>query len=136
MPTIAPKYPKANNPFRFVKDILREKKYILNTEQDEKDYIPFLINRSLSYHIDCILYVEQIASRPTIPNKWAYDYYFHAIRAKYRPFQEWIKKETNDVTEMLMEYYQVNRRRAEEYQQLLNKEQIDLIKEDMEQGGY
>lgn len=123
------------NPFRFANDILKDKKYIMNTEQDEKDYNPFLINRALSYHIDCILYAEQMAMRRDIPNKWAYDYYFHAIRPMKRRFMKWPKKEKDEMTQLLMQYYNVNRRRAEEYQNLLTESQIASIKEDMEKGG-
>ena len=44
------------SPFDYVDLILHKKK-----EDDELqfgDYAPFLVNRSLSYHLDCVLYVN------------------------------------------------------------------------------
>jgi len=127
---------KEDNPFRFVSDVQKDKKYIMLTEQDEKEYNSFLTNRALSMHIDSILHTEIIGRYPDIPNKWAYDYYFHSLRQMKRPFQKWPKKVKDEDLEIIMEYYQISRVKAEYYQELLSNEQITKIKEDMEKGGF
>ena len=38
------------NPFDFVKEILQGKKQLIVDDLTEKEYNPFIINRSLSYH--------------------------------------------------------------------------------------
>jgi hypothetical protein len=43
-----------SNPFDYVNAILQNKKQLIVDEITEKDYNPFLTNRSLSYHKDCI----------------------------------------------------------------------------------
>ena len=40
--------------------ILEKKKSVFRDELDYKDYKPFLINRALSYHMDCVLYVNEM----------------------------------------------------------------------------
>ncbi len=125
----------AENPFRFVNDILQDKKYIMTSEEEEKGYNPFLINRSLSMHIDCILHVAEIAKYSDIPNKWAFDYYFNAIRKAKRRFQKWPKKVTDEDLEVIQEYYRCNRQIAEDYLTILKPEDLDSIRKDMEKGG-
>ena len=44
-----------SNPFDYVNDILYTKNYLL---VDEEEYVPFLTNRSLSYHVDCIMFAN------------------------------------------------------------------------------
>ena len=107
----------------------------MHTEQDEKEYPSFLINRALSMHVDSVLFAEQIAKFRDIPSKWAYDYYFYSIRSMKRGYSKWPKKEENEITEALMQYYQVNRRNAENYQKILTEKQINSILQDMEKGG-
>lgn len=124
-----------DNPFRFANSILFTKEYLMNSEEDERSYVPFLINRALSYHLDCIFYVYEIAKQPNMPNKWAYDYYFHSIKKMKRKFTKWPKKEKDETVQLLMQYYQVNRKRAEEYKALLDNAQIVLIMNEMEKGG-
>ena len=53
-----------------------------------------------------------------------------------RPFQKWPKKVKDEDLEIIMEYYQISRVKAEYYQELLSDEQITKIKEDMEKGGF
>jgi len=41
-----------------IPSILQTKKCVINDEIDQKDYVPFVVNRALSYHMDCILYAN------------------------------------------------------------------------------
>mgnify|MGYP006262747003 CR=1 FL=1 len=61
------------NPFEFVNSITFNKNDIL--EQDElleKEYAPFLVNRSLSYHQDCILFANEVNRRFDMPHTVSY----------------------------------------------------------------
>lgn len=124
-----------NNPFRFLTSIQESKEYLMNTEQDEKEYNSFLMARGLSYYIDSILYVNEISLYPDIPNKFHYDYLFHSIRKMKRKYSKWPKKIKDEELRMIMEFYQVNRRKAEDYQLLLTDEQLKDIEISMEKGG-
>ena len=43
-----------------VPSILQTKKSVFRDQLDYKDYKPFMVNRALSYHMDCILYVNEL----------------------------------------------------------------------------
>ena len=58
-----------SNPFDYVNQILYGKKDLIVDELTEKDYIPFLINRSLSYHKDCIIYANEMNRRHFLDKK-------------------------------------------------------------------
>ena len=62
-------------------------------ELTEKDYIPFLVNRSLSYHSDCIMYANEMNRRHYLDKKLQNDFLLNTIRSKKRPFAKWVKSE-------------------------------------------
>ena len=47
------------NPFEYANDLMVKESYDMDIEQ-RKDYKEFLINRSLSYQLDLIYFVNQI----------------------------------------------------------------------------
>ena len=42
------------SPFDYVNQILQGKKQLIVDDVTESEYVPFLVNRSLSYQIDCV----------------------------------------------------------------------------------
>ena len=126
------------NPFEFVnainitkKDIIRESD---NPDLMEKQYNPYIINRSLSNFIDTILYSNEINKNPHIDSKLQFDYYLNSVRSAKR-FSKWHKREENPDIESIQEYYKVNYARALEYSKVLTAEQIDHIKQRIIKGG-
>jgi hypothetical protein len=75
-----------------IPSILQTKKDVLN---NESDYVPFVVNKALSFHQDCILYANQINMFPSIPKSVQYQYYINTIRPYKRHFKKWLKKEKN-----------------------------------------
>ena len=123
------------NPFEFVNSITFNKNDIL--EQDElleKEYAPFLVNRSLSYHQDCILFANEVNRRFDMPHKLQYQYLLNSIRKRKR-FAQWSKPEKIDDLKVVMDYYQVSRQKGEEYLNILSKKQIGILKRKMSKGG-
>ena len=123
------------NPFEFVNSITFNKNDIL--EQDElleKEYAPFLVNRSLSYHQDCILFAIEVNRRFDMPHKLQYHYLLNSIRKRKR-FAQWSKPEKIDDLKVVMDYYQVSRQKGEEYLNILSKKQIGILKRKMSKGG-
>ena len=123
------------NPFEFVNSITFNKNDIL--EQDElleKEYAPFLVNRSLSYHQDCILFANEVNRRVDMPHKLQYHYLLNSIRKRKR-FAQWSKPEKIDDLKVVMDYYQVSRQKGEEYLNILSKKQIGILKRKMSKGG-
>ena len=101
---------------------------------NEKEYAPFLVNRSLSYHQDCILYANEMNRRFDISHKLQYHYLLNTIRKRKR-FAKWSKPELIDDLNIVMDYYSISREKAEEYLNILTKSEIETLKRRMKKGG-
>lgn len=115
-----------------IPSILQTKKDILETE---KDYVPFLVNRSLSYHMDCILYVNQMNMNGALPQKLQYQYLLNTVRPMKRKFEKWQKASVVKDLDCVKEYFGYSNEKAKEALRILSDEQITLIKEKLEKGG-
>ena len=124
-----------SNPFDYVNSILQNKKNLIVDEQTEKDYVPFLTNRSLSYHRDCVLFANEMNRRPFLDKKLQNSFLINTIRSKKRPFAKWVKSEKSDDIECIKHYYGFSDSKAREALRLLSKEQIQQLKEKTESGG-
>ena len=124
-----------SNPFDYVNAIMQSKKQMIVDELTEKEYNPFLTNRSLSYHKDCIMYANEMNMRHFIDKKLQNDFLLNTIRSQKRPFQKWIKIETNEDIECIKAYFSFSTNKAKECLRILNDEQIKKIKEKVFTGG-
>jgi hypothetical protein len=122
------------NPFDFVNDILISKKNILN-EETEKEYKPFLINRSLSYHYDCIFFVNEMNIRPFASKNMQNSFLINTIRSHKRPFAKWIKSEKSEDLQCIKTYFGYSDDKAKQALSILSDEQIQQLKEKTEIGG-
>ena len=124
-----------SNPFDYVNAILQNKKQLIVDEITEKDYAPFLVNRSLSYHKDCILYANEMNRRHFIDKKLQFDFLLNTVRSQKRPFAKWIKSEKSDDLECIKTVFGFSDSKAREALRLLSKEQIQQLKEQTQTGG-
>ena len=124
-----------SNPFDYVNQILYGKKDLIVDELTEKDYIPFLINRSLSYHKDCILYANEMNRRHLADKKLQYDFLLNTIRSQKRPFAKWVKAEKSEDLECIKQVFGLSDQKAREAKRLLSDEQIQKLKEQTDTGG-
>lgn len=115
-----------------IPSILQTKKDVLD---NEKDYKPYLVNRSISYHIDCILYANQMNMNHHLDGKLQYHYLLNTIRPMKRKFQPWQKTSAIKDIDFIKEYFGYSNDKAKEALRLLTDEQITLIKEQLEKGG-
>lgn len=123
------------NPFDYVNEILHGKKQLIVDEITEKEYLPFIINRSLSYHKDCIMYVNEMNMRHLVDKKLQNDFLLNTVRSKKRPFAKWIKPEKSEDLECIKTIYGFSDTKAREAFRLLSKEQIQKLKELTHKGG-
>jgi hypothetical protein len=123
------------SPFDFVNDILQPKKNLIVDDHTESLYNPFLINRSLSYHYDCLMYVNEVNRRHHIDKKMQNDFLINTIRPQKRKFSKWIKTEKSDDIECLKLFYGFSEVKAREVLNLLSDEDIRKIKEMTDIGG-
>lgn len=123
------------NPFDYVTSILQTKKQIIVDDLTEKDYIPFLVNRSLSYHSDCIMYANEMNRRHFLDKKLQQDFLLNTVRSRKRPFAKWVKSEKSEDIECVKLAYGLSDCKAIEALRLLSDEQIQLLKEKTDTGG-
>lgn len=123
------------SPFDFVNQIIQGKKNLLIDENLEKEYLPFIVNRALSYHTDCIFYANEMNRYPTLDKKMQNDFLLNTIRSRKRPFIKWAKSVENDDIEAIKIFYGYSNQKAMEILSLLSEEQIQTIKTKIDRGG-
>jgi hypothetical protein len=124
-----------SNPFDYVNAILQNKKNLIVDEQTEKAYVPFMVNRSLSYQKDCIIFANEMNRRHFLDKKLQNDYLLNTIRSKKRPFSKWVKAEKSDDLACIKQVYGLSDTKAREALRLLNDEQIQELKQKTDIGG-
>jgi hypothetical protein len=124
-----------SNPFDYATAILQTKKQLIVDDLTEKDYNPFLVNRALSQHKDCLAFANEMNSRHYLEKKLQFDYLLNTVRSMKRPFAKWAKAEKNDDLECVKMVYGLSDSKAREALRLLSKEEIQQIKEKTQKGG-
>lgn len=102
--------------------------------EEIKEYSPYIINRCLSGHIDCVLFANEMNIHNRVSKKLQYDFYINIIRPKKR-FSPWLKKEKLDSLEYIKQYYGYNNEKAKNALKILTDEQIEFIKSKLNRGG-
>jgi hypothetical protein len=125
----------AVNPFDYVKDILQGKKNLIVDDLSEKDYQPFLTNRSLSYHHDCVYVANEMNRNHFLDKKLQNDFLINIVRSKKRTYAKWIKSEKSDDIECIKQTYALSEAKARDALRLLSNEQIQKLKEQTLKGG-
>lgn len=115
-----------------IPSILQTKQNVL---ENEKDYNAYIVNRSLSWHYDCILLANQMNTMPHLDRAMQYHYLINSVRAYKRPYQKWHKKEGSEAHELVKEYYKISNEKAKEALRVLSEEQVDIIKARLSKGG-
>ena len=123
------------NPFDFVKQIESGKINLMDeTPELEKEYKQFIINRALSFNHDMILYANEMNFNNHLDSKLQFDFFLNTIRPKKR-YSKWLKRENNEVLELIKVYYKCSYAKAREYVTLLDDSQLDIIKQRIDTGG-
>jgi hypothetical protein len=123
------------SPFDYVNQILYGKKQLITDELTEKDYTPFLVNKSLSYHNDCVMYANEMNRRHFLDKKLQNDFLLNTVRSRKRPFAKWVKTEKSEDIECIKQVYGLSDSKAREALRLLSEEQIQKLKEQTDIGG-
>ena len=117
-----------------IPSILQTKEYALLTEQDEKSYSSFMVNRALSYHRDTVIWANEMNRFTALDNKLKYDFLLNIIRAQKRPYSKWHKKAQSSDLNVVKEYYGYSDAKAEEACKILSDDQITAMKKQLYKG--
>lgn len=119
----------------FLKSINNTKENLMeNFPEYEKEYTPFLINRTLSYFSDCIVQANEMNKASELPARMQYDFLLNSI-AKGKRFSKWNKKNELQSLDIIREYYGYSTKEALYALTALNDKQIEKIKKRLEKGG-
>ena len=121
------------NPFDYVKSISETKENLINDKQSEREYSPFLTNRSFSMHVDTVHHANEMNLHHHLDKKLQYDFLINTVRKRKR--FGWFKKDKSAKVEMLMEYYNYSYAKASEAVKVLTEEQLKLIRKKLDKGG-
>ena len=99
-----------------------------------KDYPPYIVNRCLSGHLDCIMFVNEMNMYPNLDKDMQYSFYLNTLRKKKR-FSPWLRKDKVTDLQCVKEYYGYSNEKASQALKILSKQQIDYIKQRLETGG-
>jgi len=120
----------------YLSSINYTKKPIMDTEDElvEKKYLPFIVNKCLSYFPDTIMQVNEMNFHSHIDKKMQFDFLSKTIR-KSKRYSPWMKEELPDNIEIIKEYFGYNNRKAKEALEILSEEDIENMKISLSKGG-
>jgi hypothetical protein len=119
----------------WLNSITQTKKNIMDEDPlSEKEYSPYIINRCLSGHIDCLMYANEMNMHHFLSKKMQYDFFINTLRVKKR-FSPWLYKDKIKDIDYVKRYYGYSNEKAKQALRILTREQITFIKSKFETGG-
>ena len=99
-----------------------------------KEYPPFIINKCLSGHLDCVLFANEMNKYHFLDKDMQYNFYLNILRKRKR-FSPWLRKDKVSDLECVKQYYGYSNEKALQVLKILSHEQLDYIKERLDTGG-
>ena len=125
---------KKLSPFDFLNSINSTKKDLMEDPDTEKQYVPFVVNRSLSYFPDTVAIANEMNKYHHLDAKLQYQFLINIVRKRKR-FSKWIKSDLENNIEKVKEYYGYSNTKAKEALNLLSNDQIESIRINLSKGG-
>lgn len=111
-----------------------KKNLIVEDPLNEKAYLPFIVNKCLSYFPDTLFHANQMNMMPYIDKRLQYDFLMNKVTKKSR-FSKWHKVQENTKIENIKQYYGYSTQKAKEIEHLITEEQEKLISSALQKGG-
>tara|TARA_B100001109_G_scaffold230655_1_gene207319 strand:- start:95 stop:475 length:381 start_codon:yes stop_codon:yes gene_type:complete len=99
-----------------------------------KDYPPYIINRCLSGHLDCVMFANEMNKYSFLDKDMQYSFYLNTLRKKKR-FSPWLRKDKVTDLQCVKEYYGYSNEKASQALKILSTQQLDFIKQRLDIGG-
>lgn len=92
-------------------------------------YPPFVVNRTLSYHIDSVIAsnLANTMNDGVLPDMAQY-YLLKGLVSPRKRFAKWMKPIKSDDAKLVMEIYNVSEPKAHEYLKLLSDDELSELK--------
>lgn len=125
---------KKVSPFDLAHDLTTRERYDSDVSE-MKSYTKFLLNRTLSYHPDLIVYANEMNIHIDVSDKLHYDYMHHSIDKKRRSKKYWAKSKKYEHLDMVKEYFNYSTPKTLSALSVLSDKDIEAIKNLMNKGG-
>jgi hypothetical protein len=122
------------SPFDFINAISHTKQNLMELDNAESQYKPYVINKGLSFYPDTVIQANEMNSRPHLDRKMQFSFLINIIRSKKR-YSKWLKPEKLNDLEVVQEYYGYSKEKARQVLPLFSTEQIDYLKRRIKKGG-
>ena len=100
----------------------------------ERKYPSFIINKCLAPFNDTIMLVNEMNVNTHLDNKMQYDFLLNSLRSMNR-YAPWMKAKKSKNLEYVKEYFGYSNQKAKAALDVLDDEQIALIKSRLNKGG-
>ena len=113
----------------FLTAINYSKEPLFDTEDDmiHKDYVPFVINRCLSYFPDTIFHANEMNRLNQLEKRLQFDYLSFAIRKRKR-YSKWLKDENSKDLDLIKRNFNYSNSKAKEALSILSTDDIETIR--------
>tara|TARA_R110000851_G_scaffold90783_3_gene198364 strand:+ start:1756 stop:2199 length:444 start_codon:yes stop_codon:yes gene_type:complete len=133
------------SPFEFLNSITQQKNDLfegtvaneleLHPDSPSRAYVPFMVNRGLSYHQDTVLAANEMNRVPDLAPKIQYDFLRNIIRPRKR-FSKWTKKiDDGKAVKAIMRRYSYSADKARSALTLLSPDEVKSIMASVSEGG-
>lgn len=122
------------SPFEFVNAINYSKNNLIVDDLTEKDYLPYMVNRSLSYFSDTVAVANVMNQYYDLDKKLQFDFLINIVRKRKR-MSKWIKPDIVDDLEVVKKYYGYSNEKAKQALSLLSTQDLVELKRRTYRGG-
>ena len=120
--------------FDFLNAINTTKQDLMIDPDNEKKYVPFVVNRTLSYFPDPFHVANAMNQYHHLDKKLQFQFFLNIIRKRKR-FSKWAKPTEISDLDAVKEYYGYSNEKARQAIALLSADQITIIKNKVSKGG-
>ena len=117
----------------WLNSINQNKKNILEEDPTAK-YPSYIINRSMSSHLDTVMFANEMNLSPQLDSDMQYLFYLNSVRKRKR-FSPWLRKDEIKDLDSVKRYYGYSNEKAKQALRILTKEQLNIKKSKFETGG-
>ena len=117
----------------WLNSINQNKKNIYKEDPTAK-YPSYIVNRCMSGHLDTVMFANEMNLRPQLDSDMQYSFYLNSVRKRKR-FSPWLRKDKVKDLECVKEYYGYSNEKASQALKILDKKQLNFIKQRLETGG-
>lgn len=108
---------------------------VASDDDFDKQYKPYIINRMLSQHRDCLLSANMMNMRAELPPRSQFHYLLNTLAARFRKNEKASKSTVHDDADVVAEYYGCSYRHALDLVPLHSSDAMTEMRRRLDKGG-